>query len=197
MRQSLRIIAISLAMAGIAASEGPPARRAEPNRPTKAQFVKHTFGPRAFAWAGAGAAIGQARNSPHEWGQGVAGFGKRFGSSFASHVVKNGIKFPVAYALHEDLSYHPSGKSGFMPRLGYALESTVVTRKTNTGKRTVAAGEISGSVGSGLISRTWMPASAHTLASGFSTAGITLGVDAGMNVAKEFWPKRRDSRPPR
>src|SRR5947207_10623122 len=128
---NLRVILISLLITGVATSED-VSHRAEPTRPTKGQFVRHTFGPRAVGWAAAGAAIGQARNSPHEWGQGVAGFGKRFGSAFASHVVKNGIKFPVAYILHEDLSYHPSGKNGFMPRLAYALESTVITRKTNT-----------------------------------------------------------------
>src|SRR5438552_10194018 len=176
MRQNIRIIAMSLVIAGIATSGEVAPKQAEPNRPTKAQFVKRTFGPAAVGFAGASAAIGQVRNSPHEWGQGVGGFAKRFGSSFASHVVKNGIKFPIAYALHEDLSYHPSGKRGFMPRLGYALESTVITRKTNTGRRTPAVGEISGTVGSSLISRAWQPASAHTIASGFSTAGISMGV---------------------
>jgi hypothetical protein len=181
-------IAMSLVMSGIATSGEAP-RQLEPNRPSKAQFVKRTFGKGAMLGVGAGAVIGEIHNTPHEWGQGAAGFGKRLGSSFAGHLVKNGIKYPVAYIRHEELSYRPSGKQGFMPRLTYALESTVVTRKTNTGKRTVAAGEISGVLGSGLISRLWMPASAHTLAAGFSSAGITLGADAGLNVAKEFWPR--------
>jgi len=186
MRRELRIMGMSLLLAGIAAPEVP---RPEPGRPTEAQYVKRTLGRGAFIGAGVGAAIGQAHNSPHEWGQGMAGFGKRFGSAFASHAVKTSIQFPVAYLLHEELRYQPSGKQGFMPRLTYALESTVITHKTNTGRSTVAAGEISGALGSGLISRLWQPASLHTLAGGFSSAGITLGADAGMNVAREFWPK--------
>jgi hypothetical protein len=58
----------------------------------------------------------------------------------------------------------------------------------------VNAGEISGAVGSGLISRLWQPASTRTLAAGFTSAGITLGVDAGQNVVREFWPEIRHPR---
>ena len=178
---------MSLAIAGIATSAIAP----QPGtyRPTKGEFVRRTFSPGSVVRAGAGAAIGQTRNSPHEWGQGISGFGKRFASAFGKHVVKNGIQYPVASLRHEELGYRPSGKNGFLPRLGYALESTVITHNTNTGRRTVAAGEISGAMGSGLISRLWMPASAHTLAGGISSGGITLGADAGLNVAKEFWPR--------
>jgi hypothetical protein len=193
MRLGVGIAATSLMLTAI----DPPAAAAvkhEPNRPTRARFVKDTFGPGAAARAGARAAIGQARNSPHEWGGGAAGFGKRFGSSFAGHVVNNSIKYPVAYARHEALDYQPSHKHGFGPRLTYALESTVITHKTNTGRRTVATGEISGAVGGGLISRLWQPASTHTLAAGFGSAGMALGADAGMNVAREFWPRHPKKR---
>ncbi|SRR5712691_3703308 len=176
------IAAMSLVITQTATSAAQPER-------TRPRFIKETFGTKAVIGAGTSAAIGQARNAPHEWGQGVAGLGKRFASAFAKHVVKNGIQYSVAGIRHEELGYQPSGKQGFGPRLGHALASTVVTRKTTTGRRTVAAGEISGAVGSGLVSRLWQPASLHTLSSGFASGGITLGIDAGMNVAKEFWPK--------
>jgi hypothetical protein len=192
MRSCVKFIAVALMTAGMGTSAVVP--QSETYRPTKHQYVKRTFSRGAVVRAGASAAIGQARNAPHEWGQGAAGFGKRWGSAFGSHVVKNSIEFPVASLLHEELGYRPSGKRGFGPRLGYALESTVITHNTNTGRRTVAAGEISGAVGSGLISRLWQPARLHTLASGVSTAGITLAADAGLNVAREFWPRHPHDR---
>jgi hypothetical protein len=193
MRFGVRFVAVVLMTAGLGTSAvAPPA--AERYRPTKSQYVRRTFSPGAVARAGVGAAVGQARNSPREWGQGAAGFGKRWSSAFGSHVVKNSIQFPVASLRHEALGYQPSHKHGFGPRLGYALESTVITHRTNTGRRTIAAGEISGAVGSGLISRLWQPARLHTLASGFSSAGITLGADAGLNVAREFWPRHSPAR---
>lgn len=186
------ILAVSLMLAAI----GPSAiacEDSEPERPTKARFVKHTFSPGSVARAGGKAILGQALNSPEEWGGGVVGFAKRFGSAFAGHVVRNSIRYPVAYFRHEALDYRPSEKHGFGPRLIYALQSSVITHKTTTGRRTVASGAISGTIGSGLISRLWQPASAHTVASGFSSAGISLGADAGMNVVREFWPRRRKS----
>src|SRR2546421_12456085 len=130
MRMLLKIIAIMLLVAGIGVSAVASRRhvptRSEPGRPNRSKFVKQTFSPRAVVRAGANAAIGQARNSPREWGQGGAGYGKRFGSAFAGHVVKNSIQYPVAYFRHEYLGYQPSGKHGFTPRLGHALESTVI-----------------------------------------------------------------------
>ena len=188
MRPSVRIIAISIAMAGMAIFAAQPEHTGT-HRPTKTEYVKHTFGTSAVVRSAAGAAIGQAHNSPHEWGGGIKGFGKRFGSAFGTHVVKNSIQYTVAAARHEELGYRPSGKHGVFPRLGYALESTVITHKTTNGRRTVATGEIAGAVGSGLISRAWQPASARSLAAGAGSAGITLGADAGLNVVKEFWPR--------
>lgn len=160
-------------------------------QPTPKQYAKHELGPKAVVMAGTGAAIEQARNVPHEWGQGAAGFGKRFASAFAKHAVTKAIQYPVSRALHEEIFYRPSGKHGFGPRLKYALVRVVVTNKTTTGKKTVNAGELSGAVGGGLISRLWQPASVRTIGAGFGSAGITLGVDAGLNVVREFWPEIR------
>jgi hypothetical protein len=140
---------------------------------------------------GAHAALAQVLNRPKQWGRGAPAFGKRLASGMATHVVKNTIQYGVAAARHEELRYQRSEDPRFGPRLKHALVSTVVTRKTTTGQKTVAAGRISGAVGSGLISRAWQPAAARTLAAGFSSAGIALGADAGMNVAREFWPRKK------
>jgi len=163
------------------------------SHPYRRQYLKDTFGAGAAARVGAGAAIQHARNSPHEWGGGVAGFGKRLGSAFGQHVVKNSIQFGVASIRHEELGYRRSGQRGFGPRMKYALVSTVVTHKTTTGKRTPALGRLSGDFGSGFISRAWQPARLHTFGSGLATGGIMLGVDAGSNVVREFWPEIRHS----
>jgi hypothetical protein len=162
---------------------------ANPDKP--GQYAEHTLGPKAVVMAGTGAAVNQANDTPHEWGQGAAGFGRRFASGFGKHLVHKAIQYPIARLRHEEFGYRPSGRQGFGPRLKYALVGTVVTHKTSTGGRTVAVGQICGAIGSGLVSRLWQPASVSSLASGFASGGITLGVDAGLNVAKEFWPEIR------
>lgn len=179
------IAAISLSMVRIA----PGAKRGE-SSPGK-ECAKQAFSTGAMVGVSAGATFQHALNSPHEWGRAAAGFGKRVGSTLGKHLVDSSIQFTVATIRHEDLNYHPSGKQGFRPRLQHALLSTVITRKTTTGQRTVASNKIAGAVGSGFVSRLWQPARLHTVSSGAGSAGITLGVHAGTNVVREFWPEIR------
>src|SRR5215471_16278215 len=127
MRLSLVMITMVLALAGTV----PAAVNTEHQQhPYRSRYVKDTFGKGAWVHAGGSAGIQQLRNSPHEWGGGMFGFGKRFGSAVGEHVVKNTIQFGVASVRHEELGYRRSGKRGFGPRLKYALVSTVITRKT-------------------------------------------------------------------
>jgi hypothetical protein len=154
------------------------------------KYVHHIVSKGSLARSAAGTAIGEARNSPKEWGRGGAGIAKRFGSAVARGVVDHTIELGVATVRHEDLQYHPSHLQGKWPRLKYAVESTFVVPRTNRPGRTVAAGRISGSIGSGLISRAWQPASTAGIGAGLASGGITLGADVGIHVAREFWPKR-------
>jgi hypothetical protein len=69
------------------------------------------------------------------------------------------------------------------------VNTFVVHRKGGPG-RTPAVGRVAGSFGSGLISRIWQPSSISGIAHGFASGGISVGADVGMNVAREFWPRR-------
>ena len=186
------LLLIAAPIAGLAAD---PDTAAAASKTRHEGFLHHLFaGPTPYLKAAAGAGIAQAKETPYEWGGGVQGYAKRFGSAFGKHLVKGSIQYSVARLRHEELGYRPSGQQDGWPRLRYALMRTVVTRKTTTGARTVSTGEIAGVVGSGLISRLWQPASLHTVASGFGSAGISLGADAGYNVVREFWPEIRHPR---
>jgi hypothetical protein len=154
-------------------------------------YKHQLLGPLTLARTAAAAGINQLRNVPSEWGQGAAGYAKRFASSYGTHIVNSTIHYGVSTVRHEEMSYRPSGLDGVGPRTLYALESTVITHKTDTGKPTVAAGEISGAMGAGAISRAWQPAAAKTVAKAFASGGIMLGADAGMHVVREFWPEIR------
>ncbi len=170
---------------------GAPAFSGDDQEPSPGTVVRRAVGPMAVVRSAAGAAISQANDTPHEWGQGAAGYGRRLGSSFAGHLVKVGIQYPVARLMHEEFGYRRSNKQGFKARLFYALEATVITHKTTTEKPTVSTSELAGAFGSGFISRLWQPASTRALIQGFSSAGIALGADAGGNVVREFWPEIR------
>ena len=158
------------------------------------QYARRLFSPRAAARSMVGAGIDQARGEPREWGGGMRGFGRRLGSAFGTHAVRTTIHFGVSKMLHEELDYRRSDKQGFRPRVTHALLATVITRKTTTGRQTLAVGEITGVIGGGLISRLWHPARFHTVGSGLSSAGVSFAAGAGMNVVREFWPEIRHPR---
>jgi hypothetical protein len=155
------------------------------------KYIKDSVSTGAIAGSALGASVTQATNTPGEWGRGAGGFAKRFGSSFGKHIVKRGIQYPMAKLFHEELGYRRSDKTGFRPRLMYALSGTIITHKTTTGQATVNKSELVSAFGSGLISRLWQPASTRTIGMGFASGGITLGTDAAANVLREFWPEIR------
>jgi hypothetical protein len=185
----IRLIAALSVGLGTATPATVPAQRDEDK-----SYGEATFGKRAWPKAAASAALLHLRNSPHEWGGGVGGFGKRFGSIFGKHVVNNSLRYAVGNLRHEQLGYDRLGEGGFKARIRHALLRTVVTKKKTTGARTVAAGNISGAFGSGFVSRLWQPARLHTWSSGVASGGWSLGVTAGSNVAREFWPEIRHPR---
>lgn len=150
--------------------------------PYRRQYVRETFGKKAVAGVGARAGLKKAVNGGN--------LGSHLASGMGTHVIKNSIQYPVAALRHEDLRYHRSTRQGVAPRMKHALVSTVVTRKTTSGKKTVAAGRISGAMGSGVIASTWAPAAAG----GAATGGISLGAVAATNVAREFWPQKKNAR---
>ena len=154
-------------------------------------FAKRMVSPQSLGRTAAGAGIGTLRNSPHEWGQGAAGFGKRFASGIGRHVVKTAIQTGVGALHHEDLHYHRSNLEGTFPRLKYAVTSTFWVPRTNRTGHTVALGRLSGNMGAGLVSRLWQPASTAGIGAGFASGGISIGADVGINVAREFWPQHK------
>lgn len=149
------------------------------------------MGKRAVIGATAHAAIGQIRNTPHEWGRGVGGFAKRAASGLGQHAVKETIQFGVGNWHHEDLHYRPSEMRGTWPRMKYAVKTTFIVPRAGRPGHTAALGRLSGDFGAGILSRVWQPASTAGIGAGIASGGIALGVDVGVNVAREFWPRKK------
>ena len=163
---------------------------AEPN--VKAQeYRRAVVSKQSLVRSAASAAYGQIRDRPKEWGQGAAGYVKRFGSSVARGAVKQGIQLGVSTWHHENLHYQRSDLQGTWPRVQYAVKSTFIVPRTDKPGKTFAAGRVAGNVGAGVISRAWQPASTAGLGAGLASGGIGIGADVGLNVAREFWPRKK------
>jgi hypothetical protein len=152
------------------------------------QLRHKAIGKRAVAGAVAKAGVGTVVNSPHQWGRGPEGFAERVGSSLGKHIVKETVQTGVAHALHEDLFYQPSNLNGTWPRVKYAVKGTFIVPRTDRPGKTVAVGRVSGNLAAGMVSQAWLPAA--SVGAGVASGGIGLAADVGVNVTREFLPRK-------
>jgi len=136
------------------------------------------------------ASWGEARNSPHEWGRTWEGFGKRLGSSYAQRAIKGATEFGISEITHEDLRYRKSNQEGALRRVKYAVVRTFWMPRDVGDGNTFAVGRVTGAFVAGQVARTWMPDRVATFGAGAQSAGLSLGLDAGLNIVREFWPKK-------
>jgi hypothetical protein len=149
--------------------------------------VIQSMGPRGLVGSALGSAIGQATNTPSEWGQGMEGFGKRYGSGFAGTLTRQSMEFAAEGILHQDPRYFPSEEKGFKARLKNVLLQTVVGR-TDSGRYQFAYARVGSAFGNGLLVNAWQPQSNNSFGNGMTRGVISLASDAGFNFLQEFVP---------
>ncbi|HEY7388550.1 MAG TPA: hypothetical protein VH640_08575 [Bryobacteraceae bacterium] len=154
--------------------------------------ARSAFDPVEFFWYGALAGISQAGNSEPGFGQGLQGYGKRYGSYFADGTIENFMTSALLPSLlHQDPRYFQMGKGGFWRRTGYAVSHILITR-SDRGAREFNFSEVLGSAASaGISTYTYHPRSDRNLDNAISVWGSQLGYDALTYVLKEFWPDIR------
>jgi hypothetical protein len=152
-------------------------------------YVRSLIGPMAILGPAAGAAVGQARNAPHEWGQGAAGYGRRFGSDMAQRIISHTIVFGVSAADGAYPSYIRSDESGAWNRARHAIIYSFVTRKD--GRVVPAYGRFAGDFGAALIVNAWHPPSENSVSHGLYRGTTAFVTHIGLDVLHEFWPDIR------
>jgi hypothetical protein len=150
--------------------------------------AKDSFDPVEIPYISLLAAISQAQNSEPAYGQGAAGYGKRYSTAFADNTIGNFMTeaiFPSM--LRQDPRYFQLGKGGFWRRTGYAFSRLVVTR-TDSGLSQFNYSEIAGNgIGAGIAS-SYHPAQDRSFSKTMSIWGTQIMWDGVANEMKEFWP---------
>jgi hypothetical protein len=145
-----------------------------------------------YPWYAFLAGVSQAENSEPGYGQGAAGYGKRFGAAMTDGTIENfmtSAAFPVL--LRQDPRFFQSGKGGFWHRTGYAFTRIFVTRG-DSGKPQVNYSEIFGSaLAAGISTYSYHPHADKTLRNATKVWGTQVGYDSLTYVIKEFWPDIR------
>src|SRR4051794_6403046 len=151
-------------------------------------YLKSLVNPVSILSSSVSAGIGQWRDRPEEWGQGGEGFGRRFASSFAGHIVRQSITLGVSSVLHEDNRFVRMGPgNSTTSRIRHALVTTFQARHDD-GSWHVSYSKIAGLTGSAFISRAWQPPSSDGWGGAASSIGVNTAVGAGFQVAREFLP---------
>jgi hypothetical protein len=149
------------------------------------------FGQSAFL-----SGIGQASNSNPSFGQGVAGYAKRFGTTYADFAVENMATeavFPTLF--HQDPRYFRRSEGSTRSRLLYAMSRLFITRG-DSGKSQFNYSEVVGAATSVAVSNAYYP-DGRTVGNNVTRYGEQLGFDAASNVLKEFWPSLKRKLPRR
>jgi hypothetical protein len=144
--------------------------------------------PVSFGIAGFDAALSQAENDFPGYGQGMQGYGKRFGAAYVDNfdgtLLGNAI-FPIL--LKQDPRYFRRGEGSFSSRLFYSL-STTVWSKSDNGKWGPNYSNVLGNLAAGGISNLYYPASDRGAGLTFERGLTVTAYGAFGGVFNEFWP---------
>jgi hypothetical protein len=157
--------------------------------------AKDSFDKPNYIIGGIFAGIYQLQNSHPEFGQGLAGYGRYYGTSYADQVIGNMLTegfLPVI--LHEDPRYFRKVKGSVKSRLAYSL-TRVLVAKTDSGRPCLNVAEILGNGIGASISNLYYPTE-QGFGQTFTRMGTQIATDSLSNVLKEFWPdiKRKFSK---
>jgi len=160
-------------------------------RPTErtkiSNYAFDTFGPYPVAGAAFAAGINQWTNSPPEWGQGLEGFGKRFGSDFAIAAIGTTTRYGLAEAFREDTLYYRCECSGPFPRLRHAVISTMTGRRGADGHRVFSISALAAPYAGSMIAvHLWYP-DRFDMKDAFRMGNYSLLSYMGGNIALEFF----------
>jgi hypothetical protein len=152
-------------------------------------FAQETLDPVTFLTVGFDAGLDQAQNRQPSYGQGAAGYGKRFGADLADQASSEFFKDVVySTAFSEDPRYYrlrhgPAGKRFF-----HAVEHVVVAYHEN-GTPMFNYSEWLGTTSAVVLSNVYRPDNKRGFAPAAQRVGINVATDAGFDVLREFWPE--------
>lgn len=152
-------------------------------------FVEETIDPVTFLNVGFDAGIDQAQNVDPSFGQGAAGYGKRFGADFADQAQSQFFKdFTYPSIFSEDPRYYRLAHGAARKRFLHAVEHSVVAHR-ESGTLMPNYSEWLGTASAVALSNVYHPGNQRGFAPAASRVGYAVATDVGFDVLREFWPE--------
>ena len=152
-------------------------------------FAEDLVDPFTILNIGFNAGLDQAENTDPTFGQGAAGYGKRFAASTADQASGNFFKFVLFPTIFsQDPRYYRLGHGAGGARFVHALEHAVVTHQ-NDGRTMFNYTELLGTTSGVILSNTYHPGNKR--GAGPVAEGVALNIanDVAFDVLREFWPE--------
>jgi Carboxypeptidase regulatory-like domain len=148
--------------------------------------ARGTFDPVSLLGVGLGAGIEQATNSFAGYGQGAAGYAKRYAAKFADGRSSDFLTHAVFPSLlHQDPRYYYQGSGSIKSRLVHAVGSAFFAR-SDSGVTQPNYSYLLGDLSSAALSNLYYPRANRGASLVFTNAAIGLAGRIGGNIVREF-----------
>lgn len=152
-------------------------------------FLQDSFDPVTFLASGFNAGLDQAQNNDPSYGQGAAGYGKRFGANFAGQASARFFgDFAYPSLFSEDPRYYRMAHGNSGKRLLHAIEHAVVAHRDN-GNQMFNFSLWLGTASTILLSNTYHPDNRRGFAPLAESMSYSILQGMGFDVLREFWPE--------
>ncbi len=133
-------------------------------------------------------ALDQANDTPRQWGDGFAGFGRRLASRAGNAVLQGSFQAPLAALLHEDVRYIPTSQRSIPRRALHAVLYSFLTYN-DKGHPTLNIANLAAFYASTAVTTTWLPGIGNSARYTFTNASQQIALSFPLNVVQEFWPE--------
>src|SRR5215831_210151 len=152
-------------------------------------FLGEALDPFNFVGAAWDAATAQRVNQDPSYGQGTAGYGRRYSAAVTDNATGDFFGIFLYPALfRQDPRYYRLGQGSVKMRLGHSLAHRFVSH-TDSGKRMLNFPEWLGTSSTKALSNLYHPANPRGFGPMAARVGFSVGNDMAWDVLREFWPE--------
>jgi hypothetical protein len=131
----------------------------------------------------------QIHGTPPEWGGGVSGYGRRFGSRYGQYLIQNTLASTGNALLGYEPRYDRCRCAGFWPRTGHAFLRNFITYNHTEIDRRPQLALYAGAFGSGALSSLWYPGNPKPWVEGYQSMATQAVWGLATNWVGEFAPE--------
>lgn len=155
-------------------------------------FYRQTYAPFHLATAVVTTGISQARDEYPDYGQGTAGYAKRFGAGIADNYMGSFFgAFALPSLLHDDPRYFRKGSGTLPKRLLHSVKASVIARRDDGSHHPNYSNVVGNLIGCA-IGNVYYPQNDRTVGATIERGFTSTASGAVGNVFREFWPDIHD-----